>query len=106
MLSQASSQLASGEYVTATEVITQILRLHQVVCGHVVDEKGLIHDVHSNRIASLLEVLEETQGQAIVWSAYRYTIPKIVEALSKHGEVVEYHGGAKNEERLSAIEKF
>ena len=107
---QATSALdALGNHVTATEVITQILRLHQVTCGHVMDESGVVHDVPSNRIAALLEVLEEHDGKAIIWSRYRRDIDKIVDALGKvYGprSVVQYHGGTSPAEREEATRRF
>lgn len=107
---QATSALNDlGDHVTATEVITQILRLHQVCCGHVMDEMGVVHDVPSNRVSELLALLEEFSGKAIIWSRYRRDIEKIVEKLSEvYGprSVVQYHGGTSTAERGDAGVRF
>lgn len=66
----ASVQLAGGAYVTATEAVAQVLRLHQVLCGHVGDENGNLHMVPNKRVDAVLEVLEEHGGKAIIWSHY------------------------------------
>lgn len=91
-----TGRVRQGEFVTATEVITQILRMHQVLCGHVKDENGVEHDLASNRIQALLDVVQETSGKVIIWSRYRRDIAKIVDALEKAygpSAVVQYHGG-------------
>ena len=107
----ATTQIEEGgPHVTATEVIVQMTRLHQLICGHVVDEEGNTHDVKSNRIKAMLEVIEDTTGKVIIWSIYRHDIEKIVEALSKEYKstkcVVEYHGGISNDGRTAAINRF
>lgn len=105
----ATAALDGAAHVTATEVITQILRLHQVVCGHVVDEEGFTHDIPSNRIPALMDALAEHSGKAIIWSRYRRDIEKIVAALTKEygpTSVVQFHGGIDSEKRILAVRRF
>jgi SNF2 family DNA or RNA helicase len=100
---------AGGPVVQATTVITQILRLHQLVCGYVVDEDGVEHPVGSARVEALLETVEEAPGKVIVWSRYRRCIADVVAALTKaYGprSVVEYHGGTSAAERAAAVARF
>jgi len=95
----STAELNAATHITATMVITKLLRLHQLVCGHTVDEIGNEHDVKSNRIASMMESLEEHDGKVIIWSNYRREIEKIVETLEKEygaGSVAQFHGGNKN----------
>lgn len=93
----ATSQLSETSYVTATAVITQLIRMHQVVCGHVVDDDTKqIVDVPSNRIKTILEVLDEHDGKAIIWCTYHHELRKIVAALEKKywpGAAAQFHGG-------------
>ena len=105
----AVAELATETYVTATEVISRILRLHQIVCGYAVDELGEIHDLSDRRIHSLLEVIEEMEGQTIIWANYRHNISKIKEALAKeYGEdsVITYYGDTSQNDRDLGREKF
>jgi Mesyanzhinovviridae DNA helicase len=95
----STTELGNSVHITTTMVITKLLRLHQLVCGHTVDEIGEEHDVPSNRIHALMELLEEHAGKVIIWSNYRREIKKIVEALEKkygEGSVAQFHGGNKN----------
>jgi hypothetical protein len=92
----ATSSLGGDAHVTATAVIVQLIRMHQVVCGHVVDEEGGVHDVPSNRVKAILEVLGEHDGKAIIWCTYHHELRKIVAALEKEyhpGAAAQFHGG-------------
>jgi hypothetical protein len=83
MRQYATAQLGEESWVTATSVITQILRLHQVLCGHTTDEEGRYHEVPEQRTRALLELLTEHRGKAIIWATYDPTIRKIAAALAK-----------------------
>lgn len=105
----ATTALDANTHVTATEIIVQILRLHQILCGHVKDEVGVIHEVPTKRIAALLEVVEENGGKTIIWSRFRHDIDKIVVALGEQygpESVVQYHGGVDDAKRKIAIDRF
>jgi SNF2 family DNA or RNA helicase len=91
------------DYASATAVITQILRLHQIVCGHITDENGVVHSLPSNRPQALLEQLEEAGDvKSIIWATYRYNIREICDTLSRaHGpdSVVHFYGGTSQDDR-------
>ena len=99
----------NGKMVTSATVITQLMRLHQITCGHFTSNDGKVQDVKSNRIGQLMDVLEEMEGKAVIWAHYRYDIRKIVEAISKkYGEnaVVTYYGDTSTDDRQKAITKI
>jgi SNF2 family DNA or RNA helicase len=87
LLEFATTALAGEEtdtgHVTASSAITQIVKLHQLVCGYGVDEHGGINPVRFNRIDALIELLDECEGKVIIWAEYLYSIYQIVEALEK-----------------------
>jgi hypothetical protein len=98
LLAEAHAELDS-HHVTATTVMAQIQKLHQVVCGHVRDEHGEVLDIESNRVDDLLEILAEHSGKAIIWTCYDPEIRKITAALQKeYGTegVAAYWGGNKS----------
>ncbi len=64
----AIAELDSHEIVSVTSVLTQILRLHQVVCGFVRHDNGEEVEVKSNRLDELINILEEVQGKTIIWA--------------------------------------
>ena len=99
----------SGAQVTVTAVITQILRLHQIVCGYVRTDEGQEIDLPNGRLAALMELLEETDGKVIIWANYRRNIHTIKAALAKaYGadSVVTYFGDTTDEERQEAKTLF
>ena len=106
-----SAALASikGKLATAPHVLTQMMRLHQITCGHLKTDEGDTTNLKSNRLNELMDVLDEVEGKAIIWANYIYDIEHIVAALKKkYGEdsVVQYYGAIKSEDRQTNIEKF
>jgi SNF2 family DNA or RNA helicase len=97
-------------HASATVVLAQLSKLHQICTGFVVDEDGVEHDLPSNRPRVLLEDIEETGVKpTIIWCAYRRNVTAVVEALTKaHGadSIVQYHGGVKDAERTEAKRLF
>ena len=106
-----SAALASlkGKMATAPHVLTQLMRLHQITCGHLKNDDDTITEIKNNRINSLLELLEEMEGKVIIWANYVYDIKQIVKAVSKkYGEdsIVQYYGAVESDVRQKNIEKF
>jgi SNF2 family DNA or RNA helicase len=111
-------QLASSFYVemaeadkaiSMTTVLTRIVRLQQVVCGHVATDDGTISHVPHQRIQAVLDVLDESSGQVIIWAHFRHSLKELSEALKKaYGDdsVVEYWGDTSEEDRQKAVEYF
>ena len=106
-----SAALASlkGKVATAPHILTQMMRLHQITCGHLKSDDGTITEIKNNRLDELLDVLDEVEGKVIIWANYIYDIEHIVSSIKKkHGEnsVVQYYGAISSDKRQSAIEKF
>lgn len=109
MRDEAFAELENEQFASATAVITQIMRLHQIVCGHVTNADGDLVRLPNKRVESLLDLSEELSGKTIVWARYREDIRSICAALRDvYGDeaVVEYHGGTKADERATAVERF
>jgi len=108
-MKQEAIAFLNGKVVSSTTVITQLMRLHQITCGHFTSNDGVVQDVKSNRINQLMDILEEVEGKAVIWAHYRYDIKKIVESISKkYGEntVVTYYGDTSTDDRQKAIKKI
>ena len=98
-----------GKVVKAPHVLTQLMRLHQITCGHVMTETGEIVDIENNRLKELINILEEVESKVIIWSHYTHDIRKISAELRKiYGEdsVVEYYGKTDSEIRQESIDRF
>jgi hypothetical protein len=96
IVTYATAKLSEEAHVTATIIIAQILRLHQVLCGHTRDEQGNVHEIPEQRTAELLELLEDYSGKAVIWCSYDYSVNKVTQALRKEygeGSVARFWGG-------------
>ena len=108
-MKQEAIAFLNGKMVTSATVITQLMRLHQITCGHFKSNDGTVQDLKNNRITQLMDILEEVEGKAVIWAHYRHDIEKIVEAISKkYGEntVVTYFGDTTTDDRQKAIKKI
>jgi len=105
----AITLLKNEEMLSVTNVLTQLLRLHQIVCGHVKSDDGVETPVDNNRIDELIEVIGEMQGKVIIWANYRQNILEIVETLQGlfgSDSVAAYFGDTSTDERERIIKDF
>ena len=99
----------NGKTVTTMTALTQLMRLHQITCGHFSADDGTIQEVKNNRLAELLDVLEEVEGKAIIWAHYQHDVKNIFKLLEEKfgpGSVVHYYGKTLPEQRDYAIKNF
>jgi len=99
----------NGKQVTTVNVLTQLMRLQQITCGHFTADDGSTQPIKNNRIDELMNVLDETEGKAIIWAHYQYDINAIIKAIVKEygpGSVVDYFGLTPQDERQDNIKKF
>jgi SNF2 family DNA or RNA helicase len=95
----------NGKVTTTATVITQMMRLHQITCGHFKADDDSVQEIKSNRLNELLDIIEEVEGKAVIWAHYRHDITTIVNALEKKypGSTVTYYGDTSTEDRQKAI---
>ena len=106
---QAMLLFDDGEMVSAPAVITQMLRIQQVMSGHLKTDDGEMKYFPSRRMDALEEITEEHQGKAIIWSRFRYDIIQITEMLNKkfgQGTAASYFGDTSDEDRAAAVLNF
>jgi SNF2 family DNA or RNA helicase len=99
----------NGKQTTTVTVLTQLMRLHQITCGHFTADDGSTQIVKSNRIDELMNVLEEVEGKAIIWANYQKDMSEIKKTIiEKYGEesVVDYYGLTPQDERQPNIKRF
>jgi len=101
--------LDNGELSTAPAVITQMLRLQQILSGHLKTDDGDTIYFDSKRMDALKEILEEHDGKAIIWSRFRYDIQQITKMLNDtfgQGCAASYYGDTSDDERQKAVNDF
>ena len=95
--------------VTAAGILTQMIKLHQITCGHLITDEGKTIELKNNRVNELLNVLEETDGKVIIWAVYRHDIKKIEQAIAqRYGEdsVKSYYGDTADDQRQDIVRAF
>ena len=98
----------NGKMVTTMNVITQLMRMQQITCGHFKADDDSIQNIKNNRITELIDVLEELEGKAIIWAHYRHDIDTIVKSIEDKypGSVMTYYGDTTTEDRQKAIKEI
>jgi len=109
MKEYALTLFEDGSVLTASTVMTQLLRLHQISCGHLIMEDGETKIFKNNRITELMDILEEVDGKAIIWANYRQDIRTIYNNIAqKYGPdtVATYYGDTPDGERQDIVQRF
>ena len=105
----AIALLDDGQLVSAPAVMTQLLRLQQVLCGHTMTDDGELVEFKSHRTDAMIEVIEEMNGSVIIWSRFRYDIKKIKKVLQKvygRDSVVTFYGDTSERDRQIAQQRL
>ena len=108
-MKSAALALLKGKMATAPHVLTQMMRLHQITCGHLKNDDGTVTELKNNRLNELLDLLDEIEGKAIIWANYIHDIEHITKAIKKkYGDdsIVQYYGAIDSKERQEGIKKF
>jgi SNF2 family DNA or RNA helicase len=108
-MKKAAMAVLNGKVTSTMTVITQLMRLQQITCGHFVADDGTTQEIKNNRITELMDVLDEIEGKAIIWGHWQKDIQNIVDEIEKKygpGSVVSYYGLTPQEERQDNIRQF
>jgi len=107
MKSMALAEM-NGKMITTVNVITQLMRLQQITCGHFKADDGSMQEIKNNRITELMNLLEEVEGKAIIWAHWRHDIATIVKEIEKEypGSVMTYYGDTTSDDRQKAIKEI
>tara|TARA_B100000424_G_scaffold248363_1_gene221448 strand:- start:33 stop:1466 length:1434 start_codon:yes stop_codon:yes gene_type:complete len=98
-----------GKMQSTATVMTQLMRLHQITCGHFTADDGTIKDLPCSRLTELMNILENVEGKTIIWSHYTHDVKRIIEKIKEvYGDesVVDYFGETDQENRSKNIKKF
>ena len=99
----------NGKVTTTMNVVTQLMRMQQITCGHFKADDGTTQEIKNNRITELVDVVDEIQGKVVIWAHWRNDIETIVKHLKEEygdNSVVTYYGDTTTEERQEAIKKM
>jgi SNF2 family DNA or RNA helicase len=111
-MKQTALAFLNGKAATTATVMTQLMRLHQITCGHFTADDGTIQILKNNRIDELIDLLHEVHGKVVIWAHYRHDIETIVEHIKKEfntdvdNSVMTYYGDTSVEDRQKAIKEI
>lgn len=109
MRDQFEAEVVQGSACTATNILARIMRLQQILSGYLPTDDGKAHEIPTNRLSALLEVLDEAEGKAIVWAPFRRDVERVRAAIAEvygKGSVVVLHGDVSADDRATAIKAF
>ena len=98
-----------GKMQSSATVMTQLMRLHQITCGHFTADDGTIKDLPCSRLTELMNILENVEGKTIIWSHYTHDVKRIIAKIKEaYGEesVVDYFGETETDQRQTNIKRF
>jgi SNF2 family DNA or RNA helicase len=108
-MKQEAIAFLDGKMQSSATVMTQLMRLHQITCGHFTADDGTIKDLPCSRMTELMNVLENIEGKTIIWSHYTHDVKRIIKEIKRvYGEdsVVDYYGATDTDSRSKNIKKF
>ena len=78
--------------MTTATVLTQLMRLQQITCGHFTADDGTIHEMPNNRINELLD--HHREGKVVIWAQFQRDVSNILTAfiMSLERVDVDYYG--------------
>ena len=105
-------ELESGTLITAPIAMVRVLRLQQIACGYLPnpddpENPKLFHndDGKNVRLQLLLERLEDTPHQAIIWARFTHDVDLICRALGPP-KCTRYDGLVSQKERDAGLDQF
>tara|TARA_R100001440_G_scaffold54015_2_gene73835 strand:- start:589 stop:2052 length:1464 start_codon:yes stop_codon:yes gene_type:complete len=105
----SATTVLQGQSATALNVLTQLIKLHQITCGHMKTDQGEIINLKNSRLDELMQILGETSGKAIIWANYVHDILRIEKAIKEEygpTSYCTYYGATKAEDRQRCIYDF
>jgi SNF2 family DNA or RNA helicase len=100
--------IAAGAEITAVNAAAMLNKLLQVSQGAVYTDDGDVVEFDvSNRVAELMNVIDETDNKVLIFVPYRHTLSMLREELIKAGHTVEaIQGGVPPSQRAEIIKRF
>jgi SNF2 family DNA or RNA helicase len=98
-----------GKLMTTATALVQLMRLHQITCGHFKSDDGTVQKIKNERLDALMDILSEVENKAVIWAHYKHDIEIIVESIKKEygpDSYVTYYGDTPSEIRQNNIKLF
>jgi SNF2 family DNA or RNA helicase len=115
MVARVEDKLKGTSHILEAEMVLEVyLRLQQIAGGFYpeMDKDGKVIAVHpipgpNPKLNELKDLIDEIPGKVVIMCRFRAEVTAIHEALAKIGRnVVEFHGGLKEEEKKASVNEF
>jgi len=93
--------LEDDKFIDATMILTRMIKLQQVLCGHISNEDGT-RTIESNRATYVAELVESASGKTIVFCRFVEDVRLVVKALGDMG-IVSIGVTGETDKRLEQI---
>lgn len=67
----------------ADNPLSKMLRLRQIASGFITDEDGTVHELKTEKLTILKELLESLNKKTVIFAEFKYSIKRIREVLDK-----------------------
>ena len=105
----ALARLEKGELSTTASVLTQIMRLQEICCGHLKMDDGTIQKIPNKRLDELFNTIDEMSGKVIIWATWVYDLARIVEKLQERygrDSAEAFYGATPQDKRQEIVKNF
>lgn len=98
------------EIVTASNALSLLQKFHRITLGHVVTDDGEEHELPTNRLGAVEQIVGELpiDEKIIIWAYYKTDMRRLArfirEDMGMHG--VLYYGDVSNNDREMALDRF
>ena len=105
-LKDESLLLLEQGILTSNNALTTLLKLQQILCGHLRMDDGTVIDIDCNKKDAIIDITQQISetSKVIIWCNFQRDI-QILKELFKE-RAVTYYGLNSNEEREHAINAF
>lgn len=99
---------AAGEEISAVNAASNLTKLLQISCGAVYTDAGNVVEFDvSNRLSTVLEVIEEATHKVLVFAPFTHTLTLLKDYLTKNGVTSEIIDGSVSvNKRTEAFKQF
>lgn len=96
--------LESGEIISVERKIALFMRFRTVTGGWADTTHQIVP--RPAKLATLCDMVEDEDSQAIIWSSFTHEIKMLEKELSNYGKCVTYYGEKTQEDRVSSQNRF
>ena len=110
MKANLAVQLSSVSSATASNRLTQMMRLRQVTSGHLPDDNGNLQVIGHSKVNTIKSLVEDTlagEKRIVIFALFTHEISMLQTALAKQGtEVMVISGGTDSKDRMAMRKRF